>query len=344
MPVGLQPRLDPTALLSPNLQSSHGQMDMESEWVSLFGGIVANENVPNDATSSVVGTASSLGSPTKFEENGGHDSDSDVDSLPHGLGRTWQPPSFPSSLRSSLTNLDQYILRISSRLKHNLSTIREERDQALQRWEQAKETNARLAEALQVEKARRAKLEEFFMQYKSTEIVHIPVWPPHTRFSPPLSDGGEEVIKEDPPFQFLYDNPLYQGYELNINLITLRVKGLISHRFPGKAAVLVEEALEKAEKLKYIPIYAKCLYWKGRILDLQGQRQEAAKAFLDARPCIGKYKEGEDLIQWLMEYEEDIEELHYDQQHNYRGSNFGVTRRRPPRRLCVPAAELPPTP
>ncbi|WEW57396.1 hypothetical protein PRK78_002863 [Emydomyces testavorans] len=311
---------------------------METPSSPPFDGPDGNEEHPGSASSSLVGTTS-----TRDEEYSSHGSEIDVDSLPHQPNGMRAPFLSSSPLPDQMIS-EEHFLKLNARFRHNLSIIREERDQALERWQQAKRINSRLIEALQVERAKRAELEEYLKPYKSTEIAHIPVWPLPVPLAPPPSTTmvgeDEEIATEDQPFGYLYNNPLYQGYELNVNIIIHRVKTLIENQCLVKAAMLIEEALEKAEKLNYIPIYAKCLYWKGRVLHLQDRWQEAAKAFLDARPCIGRYREGEELKQWLTKYEVYIEELFYEQELEI----DRATRKRPSRGLCVPAAEMPHTP
>lgn len=61
------------------------------------------------------------------------------------------------------------------------------------------------------------------------------------------------------------------------------------------------EALKTSLNLKFVPLIAKCHYWLGSIARMQGQsvestyqgREEAAKAFLYAFPCINYYDEGD---------------------------------------------------
>lgn len=324
------------------------------------------ESLENEC-SSVIGTPSSLEDGSIGEADSSEGNASDMESLPHrpkgtrvsgfepGYSHEGPRTNNESFMRRQAPSLSgfayhgslipkEYFVKLDARFKHNLTAIREERDETLKRLTQAKVTNRTLVKALRAERAKRTQLEERFKLFTSTEIVRIPIWPPSAAFTPPMSVTGnskhEEFLEPDRPNQFLYDNPLYQGYELNVNIIIFRIKALIEDRRPGKASVLLEEALEKAQKLNYTPIYAKCLYWQGRILHLQGQRRGAAIAFLDAMPCIGRYREGEDLKKWLMKYETYIEDLSSGQQI----ASPAAVRRRPPRYMCVPAADLPQTP
>ncbi|EEP75505.1 predicted protein [Uncinocarpus reesii 1704] len=348
MEAGFEPRPDTLALFFPRVtQTFEGQMDMETHLASWADGVSGSADPLNDASSSVLGNTGSSDKATRDEGDSSRDSDSDIDSLP--LKSSELQVTTPAGCPHIDTMVPgEYVLKLSTRFTHNLSTIREERDQALQRWEQVRETNSSLTKALRAEKAKRSKLENSFKFYRTAEIVRIPVWPPHEPLTPPSSATKSSVngdfMVEESPVPFLYDNPLYQGYELNVNIIILRVKALVENKFPGNAIALIDEALEKAQKLKYAPLSARCLYWKGRIYHLQKRRQEAAKMFLDAMPCIGRYREGEDLKRWLRKYEDDIDQLSGGQPPEGNVTTFRIVRRRPPRNVCVPAAELPRSP
>ncbi|KAI1932070.1 hypothetical protein LOZ65_000884 [Ophidiomyces ophidiicola] len=341
---------DPALTIFSSLMKQHkADTSMEIPCHPLLGNLSVYREHSDCASSSLVGTASSLGRAAEdTRESCFHsDSDSDVDSFPNtpnGLQVTPIVGCHMSDLMMSREN----VLKLDSRYKNQLSAIRNERDQAIDRWRQENVINRRLIEALQFEKQKLDSVKNYLKLCVSTEIVHIPAWPPCTPLTPPPSvrrstAPSNQHMSEDQHIRFLYDNPLYQGYELNVNIILLRVKSLVENNYPVKALTLIEEALEKASKLNYTPIYAKCLYWKGRILYLKGCQSDAIKLFRDAMPCIGIYKEGEDLKCWLLKLD-DCRHSYCDNQSGSDAESPLCSRRRNYKNTCVPAAELPLTP
>jgi hypothetical protein len=97
--------------------------------------------------------------------------------------------------------------------------------------------------------------------------------------------------------------------ELRIRTLLLRASIAIESELLAMAEALIREALEVARKLDDPAIEAKCRYWEARLRHSQGRDEEAAQAFLRAKPCVGIHIEGEHIGLWLRYYAEMVRNM-----------------------------------
>lgn len=69
-----------------------------------------------------------------------------------------------------------------------------------------------------------------------------------------------------------------------------------------------QQGLEGARRLGDEATIARCLYWLGRIEYYRGNGAKARRHFLDARPCIGVYDEGQDIPVYLSLFQRGVTE------------------------------------
>ncbi|KAK2794300.1 hypothetical protein FQN52_008658 [Onygenales sp. PD_12] len=115
---------------------------------------------------------------------------------------------------------------------------------------------------------------------------------------------------EDGPF--LPNNILDASREIHVRALLLRTSVAIDSNRLDKADDLIIEAFDVAQKLKYRPIEALCRFWEAMLRHHQGRHKEAAKAIVLARPCAGKYIEGEEVRLWEDHYRDLIARLSDD--------------------------------
>ena len=90
----------------------------------------------------------------------------------------------------------------------------------------------------------------------------------------------------------LYRNLPDAAIEIHVNMLLNQAHSAIQRRQLDHAEDLVQKALSATWNLDYEPIDARCFAWLYVIRQLRQDTQGAAKAFLSALPCVGKYIEG----------------------------------------------------
>lgn len=154
---------------------------------------------------------------------------------------------------------------------------------------------------------------EHFQRWKTTGLrtrrINEPVWPPPSpipgvKSSPDYSNNlYQHHHSKNSNKSLLYDNVIDAGYEIKVRTLLLRGSIAVELGCLDKAQFLIAEALETARKLDYIPIEAKCKYWEAMVLHKRGRHGEAERAFVQSRPCVGRYIEGEEVDRWLEYYQ-----------------------------------------
>jgi tetratricopeptide (TPR) repeat protein len=104
----------------------------------------------------------------------------------------------------------------------------------------------------------------------------------------------------------LYRNLPDAGLEANILMLINRAHLALQSGLSERAERHIDRALGLVHKLDYLPLNAKCWYWKGLVADKRGGAKEAAEAFFNALECVGKYVEGDYLPKYIQVYEQEI--------------------------------------
>ncbi|KAK2812944.1 hypothetical protein FQN50_000965 [Emmonsiellopsis sp. PD_5] len=123
---------------------------------------------------------------------------------------------------------------------------------------------------------------------------------------------------------FLPNNVLNASREIHVRALLLRTSVAIDSSRLDKADDLIIEAFDVAQKLKSLPIEALCRFWEAMLRHHQGRHKEAAKAIVLARPCVGKYIEGEEVRFWEEHYRDLIAQLSDDDGWDPAGNGGGL--------------------
>ena len=115
--------------------------------------------------------------------------------------------------------------------------------------------------------------------------------------------GGKRYDDEDSPYeiQYLYDKPLDQIQQTAAEVWILRVE-MAQRRKDWKAMYShANKAMTVAGSLNYLPMSARCLFYRGIALFYMRKLWDAAEDLEAAEPCIGIYKEKEEFDFWAQE-------------------------------------------
>ena len=100
--------------------------------------------------------------------------------------------------------------------------------------------------------------------------------------------------------------------ELRVRSSLLRAATCLRRGGIGRVDTYVAEALPLAAVLNYPPLVARCCFWKFLLRRAEGRRGPAARALVVAKACVGKYIEGEEVEEYLVEFRDVIHELRLD--------------------------------
>lgn len=179
-------------------------------------------------------------------------------------------------------------------MEQTLQTLRRRLDKSQSRYNAERTKLKYLEEKCQEDKILSDKrLAQNAAQWEASlnlrEKINEPVWPPE--------DSNSSNTRHSP--SFLYDNGLDSARELKARAYLMRASLAIDRGALDLAEGLIVDALETAKILDYIPFEAKCRYWEAVVLNARGRYDEAARTLVQARPCVGKYIEGEQVEMWL---------------------------------------------
>ncbi|KAI9723971.1 MAG: hypothetical protein M1812_000689 [Candelaria pacifica] len=123
-----------------------------------------------------------------------------------------------------------------------------------------------------------------------------------TRRGPPNSPKFYEDENDRPQSEkgkFLYNNFDDKIIELTVKVLLLRVQFAIDNADYNAAESMATEAKDQARKLSYKPLEARAWFWKGHAELGRTNWGNAKKSFAKAKPCIGVYAEGMEVLEGI---------------------------------------------
>ncbi|KAL1863491.1 hypothetical protein Plec18170_000327 [Paecilomyces lecythidis] len=187
--------------------------------------------------------------------------------------------------------------RYQTLVEEQMSRLRLERDEFRLLWnsEKARADSGlkRYRETLRIlEQESKRDYAEWERSLRGT--MNEPVWPP-----------PGNVLRS----QFLYDNVEDVMTQHCITTTLLHAQACVNASNLDKAEELARQALKLAKTFDYEPLEGRCIYWLGRVEYARENHKRARMFFMEARSCIGKYKEGEDVEVYLSLFRPGLSDL-----------------------------------
>jgi len=116
---------------------------------------------------------------------------------------------------------------------------------------------------------------------------------------PRYTDPDNTEEREAERGRFLSKNRSWRMKELRVTTLLLRAQVAVENEEPSKALGRLYEAQKLAVQFQFPALEARCEFWRGRAEFFVDSYDTALAAFQKALPCVGVYREGLEVKEWI---------------------------------------------
>lgn len=116
---------------------------------------------------------------------------------------------------------------------------------------------------------------------------------------PRYTDPDDTEEREAERGRFLSKNRSWRMKELRVTTLLLRAQVAVENEGPSKALDCLYEARKLVVQFQFPALEARCEFWRGRAEYFVDSYDNALAAFWKALPCVGVYREGLEVKEWI---------------------------------------------